>query len=91
MRDRGDRAEVLWERADVVQRGAPAQTSGSTAYTVVRDGNNGLALLTFDTASGETLDQDALPGASGSTAGTSVGPGGEVLTPTLIGELFVLK
>nr|MBM4731150.1 PQQ-binding-like beta-propeller repeat protein [Prescottella equi] len=91
LRDRGDRAEVLWERADVVQRGAPAQTSGSTAYTVVRDGDNGLALLTFDTASGETLDQDALPGASGSTAGTSVGPGGEVLTPTLIGELFVLK
>ncbi len=63
----------------------------STAYTVVRDGDNGLALLTFDTASGETLDQDALPEAFGSTAGTSVGPGGEVLTPTLIGELFVLK
>lgn len=91
LRDRGDHAEVLWERADVVQRGAAAQTSGSTAYTVIRDGENGLALLTFDTATGETLDRDTLPGASGSTTGTSVGPDGQVLTPTLIGELFVLK
>jgi len=91
LRDRGDHAEVLWERAGVVQRGATAQTPGSTAYTVVRDGENGLALLTFDSTTGETLDQDVLPGASGSTAGTSVGPDGEILTPTLIGELFVLK
>lgn len=91
LRDRGDHAEMLWERADVVQRGATAQTSGSTAHTVIRDGESGLALLTFDAATGETLDQDVLPGASGSTAGTSVGPDGEVLTPTLIGELFVLR
>ncbi|PTR31801.1 outer membrane protein assembly factor BamB [Rhodococcus sp. OK519] len=90
LRDRGDHPEVLWERADVVQIGASAQTAGSVAYTAVRDGT-GPALLTFDASTGETLDQDVLPGATGATAGTSVGPGGEVLTPTLIGELFVLK
>ncbi|MDH6282096.1 PQQ-binding-like beta-propeller repeat protein [Prescottella agglutinans] len=91
LRDRGDRAEVAWERGDLLQVGSPAQTAGATGYTVVRDGDGGITLLTFDTRTGETLDQDALPGGTGFTAGTSIGPDGEVLTPTLIGELFVLK
>lgn len=91
VRDRGDHAELVWERADLLQLGVPAQTAGTTGYTVVRDGDAGLALLTFDTETGETLDQDPLPGATGFTVGTSIGPDGEVLTPTLIGELFVLK
>jgi hypothetical protein len=58
---------------------------------VVREGADGLAMLTFDTGTGETLDRDTLPGAKGFTVGTSVGPKGEVLTPTLLGELFVLR
>lgn len=94
LRDRGDRAESVWERSDLTPVGAAAQTAGSTAYTTVRDDSRtpgGVALLTFDPETGETLDQDVLPGATGFTAGTSVGPDGEVLTPTLIGELFVLK
>ncbi|RVW04687.1 outer membrane protein assembly factor BamB family protein [Rhodococcus spongiicola] len=91
LQDRGDGAESVWERGDLAQVGAAAQTAGSTGYTTVRDGDDGVALLTFDTATGETLDQDALPGATGFTAGTSIGPDGEVLTPTLIGELFVLQ
>ncbi|CAM3116762.1 PQQ-binding-like beta-propeller repeat protein [Prescottella defluvii] len=91
LRDRGDRAEPVWERNDLLHLGVPAQTAGATGYTVVRDGDTGLALLTFDTGTGDTLDQDTLPGATGYTVGTSIGPDGEVLTPTLIGELFVLK
>ncbi|RVW05367.1 outer membrane protein assembly factor BamB family protein [Rhodococcus xishaensis] len=91
LRDRGDRAESIWERGDLTQVGAAAQAAGSTGYTTVRDGEDGVALLTFDTETGETVDEDALPGATGFTAGTSIGPDGEVLTPTLIGELFVLK
>ena len=91
LRDRGDRAEVVWQRGDVLQVGSPALAAGATGYTTVRDGDNGIALLTFDTATGDTRDKDPLPGATGFTAGTSIGPDGEVLTPTLIGELFVLK
>ncbi|GAA3178962.1 hypothetical protein GCM10020255_071890 [Rhodococcus baikonurensis] len=71
--------------------GVPAQTAGNTGYTVVREGENGLSLITFDTETGETVDQDTLPGAVGFTVGTSIGPKGEVLTPSAIGELFVFK
>ncbi|QBJ95192.1 cell surface protein [Rhodococcus sp. ABRD24] len=91
LRDLGDRAELVWERGDLLHLGAPAQTAGNTGYTVVRGGDAGLAMLAFDTGSGETQDQDTLPGATGLTVGTSVGPDGEILTLTLIGELFVLK
>lgn len=91
LRDLGDHAEIVWERKDLLHQGMPAQTAGNTGYTAVREGENGLAVLTFDTGTGETLDQDTLPGAEGFTVGTSIGPDGEVLTPTLIGELFVLK
>ncbi|KAA0024380.1 outer membrane protein assembly factor BamB family protein [Antrihabitans cavernicola] len=94
LRDTGDKAEVAWERMDLVQLGVPAQAAGSTGYTVVRSGagdNPDLAMLTFDTTSGATVDQDVLPDAKGFTVGTSIGPKGEVVTPTLIGELFVLK
>ncbi|GAA4475839.1 PQQ-binding-like beta-propeller repeat protein [Rhodococcus olei] len=91
LRDRGDHAEVVWERKDLVQLGVPAQTAGGTGYTVVRDGTDRLAALTFDTATGATVDQDVLPGATGVSVGTSIGPDGEVLVSTLIGELFVLK
>lgn len=90
LRDLGDHAEVAWERRDLLHLGVPAQTAGGTGYTAVREGADGLAVVTFDTETGETLDQDTLPGATGFTVGTSIGPDGEVLTPTLLGELFVL-
>ncbi|MGH3896280.1 MAG: PQQ-binding-like beta-propeller repeat protein [Rhodococcus qingshengii] len=91
VRDEGDHAELAWERKDLLQLGVPAQTAGDTGYTVVREGENGLSLITFDTETGETVDQDTLPGAVGFTVGTSIGPKGEVLTPSAIGELFVFK
>ncbi|NMM88346.1 cell surface protein [Rhodococcus sp. SRB_17] len=91
VQDKGDHAELAWERKDLLQLGVPAQSAGDTGYAVVREGANGLSLITFDTTSGETLDQDTLPGAVGFTVGTSIGPDGEVLTPSAIGELFVFK
>ncbi|WP_072690877.1 outer membrane protein assembly factor BamB family protein [Rhodococcus marinonascens] len=91
LRDEGDHAELVWEQKDLLQLGVPAQTAGSTGYAVVREGTDGLAMITFDTQTGEIVDQDTLPGAKGFTVGTSIGPKGEVLTPTLIGELFVLR
>ncbi|WP_068279321.1 PQQ-binding-like beta-propeller repeat protein [Aldersonia kunmingensis] len=91
LRDAGDRAEVAWEDRDLNQLGAPAQAKGSTGYTVVRSGSDDLALVTFDTQTGETVASDVLPDARGVTSGTSIGPKGEVLTSSYIGELFVFK
>ncbi|MFD4292617.1 PQQ-binding-like beta-propeller repeat protein [Rhodococcus sp. NPDC058505] len=89
LRDLGDRGEIAWERKELRHLGDPAQTAGGTGYTTVRDGADGLALITFDTGTGETVDRDALPNASGYPVGTSIGPDGEVLTSSAIGELFV--
>ena len=91
LRDRGDHAEPAWERKDLLQLGVPAQAKGSTGYTVVRSGTDGLTLITFDTENGKTVHENPLPGAHGFTVGTAIGPKGEVLTPTFIGELFVFK
>ena len=90
LQDEGDHAEKVWERTDLVQRGVPAQAAGGTGYTVVARGDE-LVLLTFDTESGETLDEDVLPGATGFTVGTSIGPDGEVIVPTFLGEIYVFK
>ncbi|MFE3443665.1 PQQ-binding-like beta-propeller repeat protein [Nocardia sp. NPDC059180] len=88
LRDNGDSAEQVWERRNLMQRGTPAQTAGHTGYTVAARGE-GLELITFDTETGETLDSDILPGAHGTTTGTSVSADGEVVVATRIGEIFV--
>ncbi|WP_156024769.1 PQQ-binding-like beta-propeller repeat protein [Smaragdicoccus niigatensis] len=88
IRDAGKSAEVAWERKDVELRGAPVLAAGGTGYIVARDGDTGLALVTFDVTSGKTVDHDALPGATGTTLATSIGPDKQVVVVTIIGELF---
>ncbi|MEU4341629.1 PQQ-binding-like beta-propeller repeat protein [Nocardia sp. NPDC023852] len=90
LRDKGDVPEIAWERKDLALRGLPVQTAGSTGYTTAAIGD-GLNLITFDTRSGATIDSDILPGAEGTTTGTSIGAKGEVVVATRIGELFVFK
>ncbi|MVU76358.1 PQQ-binding-like beta-propeller repeat protein [Nocardia sp. ET3-3] len=90
LRDKGDSAEVAWERKDLELRGRPVQTAGDTGYTVAPIGDK-LTLVTFDTKTGATVQSNELPGAEGSTAGTAVGAKGEVVVTTRIGELFVFK
>ncbi|MFE3190266.1 PQQ-binding-like beta-propeller repeat protein [Nocardia sp. NPDC059240] len=90
LRDKGDRAEIAWERKDLELRGRPVQTAGGTGYTVAPIGDK-LTLVTFDTKSGATVQSNELPGAEGSTVGTSVGEQGEVVVATRIGELFTFK
>ncbi|MET8774659.1 PQQ-binding-like beta-propeller repeat protein [Nocardia sp. NPDC050713] len=90
LRDTGETAETVWERKDLALRGVPVQTAGGTGYTVAAI-REGLSLITFDTGSGDTIDADVLPGAKGSTTGTSVGAEGEVVLATRIGEVFVFK
>lgn len=87
IRDEGDRAALAWERDDVQQRGIPVHTADSTIVTVT-ESDDGLALTTFDADTGDTVTERALPGASGFTVGTSVGPDGQVVTSTYLGEVF---
>lgn len=90
LRDTGTTAESVWERKDLVLRGAPVQTAGGTGYTAAAIGD-GLNLITFDTKTGATVDSDVLPDAKGTTTGTSIGAKGEIVLATRIGELFVFK
>jgi outer membrane protein assembly factor BamB len=90
LRDAGDRPEVAWEREDVVQQGAPALTAGNTGYTVTGNPNS-LSVVTFDTENGSTLGTVELPGATGFSTGTSIGPDGEVVVPTALGQVFLLR
>ncbi|MFC4375004.1 PQQ-binding-like beta-propeller repeat protein [Nocardia halotolerans] len=87
LRDQGERAEPAWERKDLALRGTPAPTAGGVGYTVSAIGG-GLNLITFDTATGNTIDSDPLPDATGTTTGTSIGPDGEVVVATRLGEIF---
>ncbi|MBO0852232.1 MAG: PQQ-binding-like beta-propeller repeat protein [Nocardia sp.] len=88
VRDNGPSAEIIWERKDLALRGQPVQTAGNTGYVVAPMGN-ALNLVTFDTDSGKTIASAPLPGAQGgSAASTSVGPRGEVVVATRLGELF---
>ncbi|MFF2552085.1 PQQ-binding-like beta-propeller repeat protein [Nocardia sp. NPDC058058] len=90
LRDKGDAPEIVWERKDLALRGRPVQTAGGTGYTVAPIGDN-LTLVTFDTHSGATVDSHELPGAEGTTVGTTIGANGEIVVATRIGELFVFK
>ncbi|MEU8899556.1 PQQ-binding-like beta-propeller repeat protein [Nocardia sp. NPDC048505] len=90
VRDKGEVAEIAWERKDIMLRGNPVQTAGGVGYTTAAIGE-GLNLITFDTKTGATEDSDPLPDAKGSTTGTSVGPEGEIVVATRIGEVFAFE
>ncbi|OWY60205.1 hypothetical protein B7486_70440 [cyanobacterium TDX16] len=87
VQDHGDRGELVWQDPDLLNRGIATQAGGSIAYvTVARQGpENDLVVL--DTATGEVLDRHELPGVSGFSVGTTVGPDGTVLVPTIRGQL----
>ncbi|OZE74721.1 cell surface protein [Rhodococcus sp. 15-649-2-2] len=87
LRDNGDSVERVWVRDDIEQAGTAAQSADGRGHTVVRDGD-GLALLTFDSATGNTVDSQPVPDVVGGTVGTSIGPDGQVVTASYLGEIF---
>jgi outer membrane protein assembly factor BamB len=79
--DAGDRAEVEWERKDLVHLGVPAQTSDDgPIYAVVADpdGPGAVQLAVLDGATGATLDLVDAPDSGAITIGTTIGPAGHV-------------
>ncbi|MBO0885336.1 MAG: PQQ-binding-like beta-propeller repeat protein, partial [Mycobacterium sp.] len=87
-RDQGTAASQIWQRTQVALRGQPVQSAGGTGYVVVAQGE-GLALESFDTATGATTDTETLPTATDTTTGTALGANGEVVTATTGGEVYV--
>lgn len=87
LRDDGDHASPVWERDDLRQLGIPVQTADGTVLAVTGRGDE-LVLSSLDAGSGATISDRPLPGATGFTVGTSVGPDGQVVTSTYLGEIF---
>lgn len=59
-------------------------------YATVVQGRFGNDLVVLDTATGDELDREHLPGTPVFTVGTTVGPDGTVYVPAVVGELYAL-
>jgi outer membrane protein assembly factor BamB len=89
LRDRGDRAEQVWQRKDLATVSLSALTQQQTAWTVVRDaGKDTLSLVEVSTADGATKRTLALPNSAGFATGVSISYSGQVVTATNLGEVY---
>jgi outer membrane protein assembly factor BamB len=89
LRDTGGGAEEVWRRDDVTPLTTSSQAGSRTAYTVVAEGPDRLALLVFDPADGgRTLSSYPLPESAGWPVGVSVGTDRRVVTATSEGRVY---
>lgn len=88
IRDGGDHADVAWTRDDVAPLTTSSQAGPHVAYTVVKDGEDGQALLVFDPADGRTVNSYPLPEAGGYPVGVSIGHDRRVVAATSIGQVY---
>ena len=63
------------------------QAKDGTLVTVTGRGDE-LYLTSLNSGTGETISDRVLPGAAGFTVGTSIGPDGQVITASYLGEIF---
>ena len=88
IKDRGDHADVMWTRDDVSPLTTSSRAGERVAYTVVKDGRDGQALLVFDPADGHTVNSYPLPDATGWPVGVSIGHDRRVVTSTSTGQVY---
>ncbi len=88
VKDGGDRGEVVWKRDDVVPLSTSSRAGADVAYTVARDGENGMTLLVFDPADGHTVNAYPLRNATGFPVGVSIGHDRRVVTATSDGQVY---
>ncbi|RDH74605.1 pyrrolo-quinoline quinone [Mycolicibacterium moriokaense] len=88
IKDRGDHADVIWTRADVSPLTTSSRAGDHVAYTVVKDADNGQALLVFDPADGRTVNSYPLPEAEGFPVGVSIGHDRRVVIATSAGQVY---
>lgn len=80
--------KIAWTRKDTEPLSTSSQAGEHVAYTVARDGANGLALLAFDPTDGHTLNSYVLPEATGAPVGVSVGHDRRVVAATSDGQVY---
>lgn len=88
VQDADDHGEVVWTRDDVVPLSATSLAGDDVAYAVVRDGDDGLALLVFSPTDGHTLNSYPLPEAEGWPVSIAVGKDRRVVTATSAGQVY---
>jgi outer membrane protein assembly factor BamB len=89
--DRGDHAELLWQKNDLFNRGVATQAAGGLAYVTVKTGTLSYDVVIVDIQSGEELDREHLPGKSAFSVGTTIGFNGYIYIPTFNGGLFAFR
>ncbi|OBK74073.1 PQQ-binding-like beta-propeller repeat protein [Mycobacterium sp. 1274761.0] len=87
-RDRGDHVDVVWTRDDITPLTTASQAGSHVAYTVVKDGENGQALLVFDPGDGRTVNKYRVPEAAGYPVGVSIGHDRRVVVTTSVGQVY---
>ncbi|GAA1480939.1 hypothetical protein GCM10009624_13790 [Gordonia sinesedis] len=89
LRDRGDRAEQVWQRKDLPAVSLSALTDSDTVWTVIRDaGRDTLSLVEVRRSDGGTIRSLPLPNSGGFATGVAVSSSGQVATATNIGEVY---
>ncbi|MFT4199974.1 MAG: PQQ-binding-like beta-propeller repeat protein [Gordonia sp. (in: high G+C Gram-positive bacteria)] len=86
--DRGDKAEQVWSRDDLKTASLSTLTNSGTAWTVVRQADDNLALMEVSATDGKTLRTLPLPDAKGFTTGVAVSPKGQIAVGTHIGKVY---
>ena len=79
---------MIWTRDDVSPLTTSSRAGERVGYTVVKDGENGQALLVFDPADGHTVNSYPLPEASGFPVGVSIAHDGRVVAATSDGQVY---
>lgn len=88
VKDDGEHGTVAWTRGDVEPLTTTTRAGTGTGYVVVRDGDQGQALLVLSPADGHTVNTYPLPGATGWPLGVSVGHDRRVVTATSDGQIY---
>ncbi len=89
LRDRGNKAELVWQRRDLQVVSLSTLTDAKTAWTVVRDPASGaLSLVEVGRDNGKTQRTLALPEAVGFATGVAVSARGQIATATNIGKVY---
>jgi outer membrane protein assembly factor BamB len=88
IKDRGNHADVMWTRDDVSPLTTSSRAGEHVAYTVVKDGEDGQALLVFDPGDGHTINSYPLPDAQGWPVGVAIGHDRRVVVSTSAGQVY---